>query len=244
MTMSRVRKRQPSFQISWKLAIHVIFFISFVIVGILYIDQPKSLPQFPIKEVKVIGARHINHQEVQRALTPLVSKGFFGVEVEAIKDKIMQISWVSEVSVRRIWPNQVWVMIVEKNPIASWNKMSLLSSGGDLFIPHGETVPSDLPSFTGPEGKQIYMLQYYNRINSLLRPLHFKVAHLELTPAHLWSVTLNNGMKLTVDHKDFLTRFSHFVKVYPRIIGDRAADVDYIDLRYPNGFAVRWKTVT
>lgn len=242
--MTRARKQQPSFHISWKNLIHIIFAIAFLAIGIFYTSEFKSAPQFPIKEVKIIGARHINHEEVQRSLSPLVSKGFFGVEVEAIKDKILEISWVANVSVRRIWPNQVWVTITEKNPVARWNSDSLLSSAGDLFLPNGGVAPTDLPQFSGPEGKQIFMMQYYNRINSLLTPLHFKVTRLELTPTHLWNVTLNNGMKLTVDHKDFLTRFSHFVKVYPRIIGGRASDIDYVDLRYSNGLAIRWKTVT
>jgi cell division septal protein FtsQ len=41
-----------------------------------------------------------------------------------------------------------------------------------------------------------------------------------------------------------LTRLSHFVKVYPKIIGERAAQVEYIDLRYQDGLAIRWKTIT
>ena len=243
MTMTRTRKRQPSFHISWKNIIHIIFITLFVIAGILYATELKGVLRFPIKEVKVIGARHIDHDEVQRILSPFVNKGFFGVEVEAIKDKILQISWVSTASVRRIWPNEVWVTIVEKNPLARWNQNSLLSTAGDLFTPESGVGSTNLPQFSGPEGKQIYMMQYYHRLNSLLSPLHFKVARLELTPTHLWNVTLNNGMKLTIDHKDFLTRFSHFVKVYPKIVGDRAADIEYIDLRYSNGMAVRWKTV-
>ena len=194
--------------------------------------------------VKVVGARHIDHQIVQQSLYPLVNRGFFSVDVEAIKEKLAQIPWVANVAVRRIWPDQVLVTIVEKNPIAHWNQTSLLSSTGDLFNPESGAVPSDLPQFIGPEGKQIYIMQYYNKINSLLMPLHFKVARLELTVGHLWGVTLNNGMKLTVNNKDFLTRFSHFVKVYPKLIGDRASDIDYVDLRYANGFAVRWKSLT
>jgi cell division protein FtsQ len=88
------------------------------------------------------------------------------------------------------------------------------------------------------------MAQYYAKMASVLAPLHFRITRLELTPTMTWSITLDNGMKLNVGHKDILTRLDHFVKVYSKIVGDRVAEVDYIDLRYPNGMAVRWKTVT
>jgi len=40
-----------------------------------------------------------------------------------------------------------------------------------------------------------------------------------------------------------LTHISHFVKVYPKIIGERANQVDYVDLRYSNGLAIHWKNI-
>src|SRR5439155_5826843 len=125
-----------------------------------------------------------------------------------------------------------------------WNDTSLLSAAGDLFSPSPKTYPKELPQLAGPEGEQILMAQYYSKMNSVLLPLHFKIARLELTPSMAWSITLENGMKLSIGHKDVLTRLNHFVKVYPKIVGDRVAEVEYIDLRYQNGMAVRWKTIS
>ncbi len=211
--------------------------------GIGFVNYFKATSHFPIKVVKVVGAHHISHQAIQHSLSPLVSRGFFGVEVDAIKDKLLQVSWISDVSVKRVWPNEIVVMITEKNPVANWNNTSLLSSAGELFVPESGKAP-ELPEFFGPDGTQLILMQYYQKMNTILSSLHFKVARLEFTPGHLWNVTLDNGMKLTIANKDLLTRFSHFVKVYPKIIGDRAIDIDYVDLRYPNGLAVRWKSVT
>jgi cell division protein FtsQ len=65
-----------------------------------------------------------------------------------------------------------------------------------------------------------------------------------MSPYLSWDIELTNGMKMRLGYKDVLTRVSHFVKVYPKIVGERVSDVDYVDLRYPNGLAVRWKTVS
>jgi cell division protein FtsQ len=85
------------------------------------------------------------------------------------------------------------------------------------------------------------MLQHFKDINRLLQPLHVRILTLELTPYFTWKLRLDNGMMLQLGHKDILTRLAHFVKVYPKIVGSRVADIEYVDLRYPNGVAVRWK---
>jgi cell division protein FtsQ len=128
--------------------------------------------------------------------------------------------------------------------VAFWNENSLLSTTGEIFNPASETFPVGLPHFVGPDGQQISMLEFYSKINNLLNPLHLKLKRLELSPYLSWDLEFANGMKVRLGYKDVLTRVSHFVKVYQKIVGERAADVDYVDLRYPNGLAVRWKTVS
>lgn len=216
--------------------------IGTVILSILFtLNQLDLADYFPIKTVRIFGVNRVDHREMQEALLPLVNRGFFTIEVEHIKERLTQMPWVSELYVRRVWPDQVEVKVVEKTPIARWNNESLLSAAGELFTPQKETYPADLPDFAGPAGQHIVMLRYFKDINRLLLPLHAKIAHLELTPYYTWKVTLDNGMGMQVESKDILTRLAHFVKVYPKIVGERAGDVDYVDLRYPNGVAVRWK---
>lgn len=244
MTMSRARKQHHGFfHFSWKKRIHFLLFLSLVSACVLFLNQFKNPTYFPIKNVKVYGGAHLNHEAMQHFLKPYVDRGFFNVNVEAIKDRLMQVAWVSDVSVQRVWPDQVNITVLEKNPIARWNHMSLLSEQGELFIPEEGIASLNLPDLIGPEGEQITVMNDYNQMNSLLKPLHFTITRLELTDDQTWNVTLSNGIKLTMGSKDILTHLTHFVKVYPKIIGSRADDVDYIDLRYSNGLAVKWKTV-
>lgn len=205
------------------------------------LNQLNLTRHFPIKTVRVYGANRMSNEEIRNLLLPLVNRGFFGVNVDFIRDRLSQMPWISDLYVRRIWPDQVEIKLVEKKPAAFWNKDNLLSETGEVFTPSRETYPNDLPDFTGPSGQHIFMLKYYKDINRLLFPLHAKISHLELTPYFTWKLTLNNGIILQIGHKDILTRLNHFVKVYPKIVGENADKVDYIDLRYPNGMAVRWK---
>jgi len=199
---------------------------------------------FPIKTVRVYGLNRVDQQEVHDLLLPLVNHGFFTINVDHIRDHLLQMPWISDLYVRRVWPDQVVITLAEKNPVARWNEDSLLSEAGELFTPLQSSYPANLPRFSGPSGQQIFMLRYFSDINRLLLPLRAKISYLELTPFLTWKLTLDNGITIQIGHKHILTRLNQFVKVYPKIIGTRANDVDYIDLRYPNGVAVRFKEMT
>lgn len=204
--------------------------------------QIKLADYFPIKSVQIYGASHLKRDEIKQLLLPLVQRGFFSVNVERIRNRLRQLTWVSDIFVRRNWPDQIEITVIEKNAVARWNKTNLLSQNGEVFTVDDTTSPSNLPDLIGPDGKQIVMLNYLNEINRLLTSLHVKISYLELSPFYNWKITLNNGITLQMGHTDVLTRLSRFVKVYPKIIGNRAEDVDYIDLRYANGMAVQWRS--
>ena len=207
------------------------------------VNQIKLSQYFPIKSVQIYGVNRVDRQEVQSLLLPLVNRGFFTVNVEHIHERLAQLPWVSNTYVRRNWPDQITITVLERVPVAKWNEQSLLSDAGELFSPEQHSYPENLARFVGPDGQHIYMLQYYYEINRLLIPLHARIASLELTPYSTWKVILSNGITLRMGHKDVLTRLSHFVKVYPKIVGNRVADVEYVDLRYSNGVAIRWKSI-
>ncbi len=240
--ISRVKKRNNKLKFSWPLLMKMTCFIVLAICTYFAVNQFKQAQYFPIKTVKVAGLHHLDYEEVRSSVMPFVSHGFFAVDVDAIKNKLKQLPWVSEIAVRRIWPDQILVTVLEKNAIARWNDKSILSSRGELFNPTHGVSKTELPQLVGPEGQQMLLAQYFLQINNLLTSLHFRVARLELTPSQSWLLILNNGMKLNIGYKDVLTRISHFVKVYPKIVGNRAADVEYVDLRYSNGVAVKWKS--
>lgn len=240
----RAKKRHNGFILSWQLAGKIFCLTALLLSLIIFIVTPRNFGYFPVKSVKIFGVQHIEHHTIEALVAPLVSKSFFVVNVAAIKNRIAELPWVGQVEVRRVWPDQVMIVIHEKEPVACWNETSLLSQTGELFSPAISTFPAGLPKFVGETGEQIKIAKFYVKINQLLAPLHFKIMRVELNTLVGWSVTLNNGMKLNIGHKDILNRISHFVQVYSQVVGDHVADVEYVDLRYPNGMAVRWKSVT
>jgi cell division protein FtsQ len=240
--IGQVAKSYKDLKFSLKLSAKILSFAAFLFCVSLSFNHLHFANYFPIREVKIAGANYSDHSDMQSALLPLVNKGFFKVDVVQIQQRLLQFPWVSEVSVRRVWPQSIDIEIVEKNSLARWNDLGLLSTTGEIFNPNKISYPKELPQFKGPPGTQMQMLNYYDIIDSLISPLECKIVEMELTDAHAWHIILSNGIKLNLGYKDILTRMEHFVKVYPKIVGSRASRVDYVDLRYSNGLAVHWKT--
>ncbi len=241
-TLRRTRKNPSSpvlvfFQSNFNLI--VFCFICITCFSVLNYSRHRIL--FPVHHVSVHGAVHVDHQKLQESLLPLMSGGFFSLRPAKIREHLLQMPWVADAQVMRIWPDEVVIAIHEREPVAYWNQNGLMSAAGIIFSPDKKTFPSALPAFIGPEGMQLTLLDFYRQMNVQLQPLGTHIAKIEFTPMQSVNVQLANGIWLHLGHKDILTRMNHFVKVYSHIVGNRADKVDYVDLRYADGFAVRWK---
>ena len=62
-----------------------------------------------------------------------------------------------------------------------------------------------------------------------------------LTERGSWSVTTGSGARIVIGDREQAGRRLHrFLDVYPQLIAGHADGFVYADLRYTNGFAVRW----
>jgi cell division protein FtsQ len=53
-------------------------------------------------------------------------------------------------------------------------------------------------------------------------------------------MTLQNGIQVRLGRRDVPGRTELFLNVVADIITSRAKDIDYVDLRYSNGFTIGW----
>ena len=58
-----------------------------------------------------------------------------------------------------------------------------------------------------------------------------------------WRVQLSNGLTVEVGRHDPMQRVERFVRVYPAILAAANGRLVAVDLRYSNGFAVRWEAM-
>lgn len=206
-------------------------------------------PSFALRGLQVEAAPGMSLDKVSstalRATGRREGRGnFFTVDLDRVRVAFEQLPWVRRASVRRVWPNRLAVAIEEHRPFAIWNETRLVNSHGELFSANlSEAEESGpLPAFSGPNGSEGQVVARFAELTSWMQPIGRKPESLALSPRWAWTVRLDDGTTLMLGRDQGVPmeeRVRRWVGVFPQVQArlDRKAEV--IDLRYPNGFAIR-----
>jgi len=161
--------------------------------------------------------------------------------VTLIQQRIQQLPWVDQVSVRRVWPDRLSIQVREQQPVAHWGEHGFLNARAQVFEPQQPVELAQLPAFEGPDGYEQRVLEMHRNMQEMLKPLTLSVGSLELDARRTWRVRLSNGLTLEVGRSHPIQRVGRFVRVYPAILAAGEGRVLSVDLRYSNGFSVQWQ---
>ena len=202
----------------------------------------------PVENVRIESTfKNIPLSELRQQVMSVLSGGYFTVDIDAIRNRLLDLPWVEDVSVRRQWPSGLHIRVIEKQAVAFWGRASLLSDRGELFTPVSVDRKQPLPQLDGPEGFHQKVWAFLQKINRDTRPMNIEVNRLVLDERRAWRFNISNNSFLknieirlgraNIDHR--LTRFVHIFSNKTAKLGDiRFTDLGFIDLRYPNGFAM------
>jgi cell division protein FtsQ len=199
---------------------------------------------FPVRSIELSHPlERTTRQEIESALRGRIGGNFFALDPDEVRAALEQLPWVRRASVRRVWPDRLEVTLEERVALARWGEHALVDVHGERFAAKGS---APLPLFIAPEGAERELAARYARFSEALAPLGAKLERLVLTPRFAWQLTLDNGLHIMLgrDADGAEARLARFVAAYPAIVGRMArsnenADLRYVDLRYPNGFALR-----
>ena len=207
-----------------------------IVAGSLWMMKPTTLP---IKQVHIEGEfLRLDTNRMQELVSDKVRGGFFNINVAAIRNTLMALPWVKEVSVHRIWPDGLRVVVNEQTAVVKWNETGLLNDQGHYFAPEKDSFPNGLPVLEGPEDSQELLLK---RLKLLKQFYGLSVVRLRLNERRAWQFQLDSGLSVVLGRKDFENRIDRFVHVVIKNMGEKLSQAREIDMRYTNGFAVRWK---
>jgi cell division protein FtsQ len=192
-------------------------------------------PLWPVHDVTVQGSlEHTTRAEIEAALRGRVAGNFFSVDVVEVRNALERLPWVRRAAVRRVWPDRLEAVLEEHVALARWGERSLVNTYGEHFSGASE---AKLPRFSGPLRSEGEVARRYARFNEIVAPLGTQVEEVILTPRLAWQLRLDNGVRLALgrDADAAQARLERFVQAAAKGV----ARYDYVDLRYPNGFALR-----
>jgi cell division protein FtsQ len=213
---------------------------------------------FPLREIVVHGElKNADRVEIANALDG-IGGNFFAADLGAVRGRLEQVGWVRRVDARRVWPDRVDVQLEEHVAFARWGDDGLVNSFGEPFAADIDAAAqAGLPQFAGPAGTEGEVTRRFRLFADLLAPLGAAPERVVLTPRHAWQLRVAPGaqgrleLELGRDGAEPVEqRLARFVVSFPESIGrlphaaGDAAPRRHVDLRYPNGFALRvagWK---
>lgn len=212
----------------------------------------------PVTSVEVSGEMNYSHRDdVITAIETIDLGNFFQLDVDDVQKQVLALPWIYSVAVRKQWPNQLKIYVVDQSPVALWNGDFLINKFGKAFQADIKRINHALPQFFGPEGTEPVVLSNYYDFNGLLEYDGLGIDEVILTERFSWQLTLNDGVTLNLGREERVERIVRFMDIYPIIKEQLIAKnrmkinakkgknqaVDYIDLRYDTGLAVGWKEV-
>ncbi len=196
----------------------------------------------PITSVRIAGEFvNVSRAELQQLMDEFLPSGFFELDVAAVRREAREIPWVRRISVRRIWPDSLHVAVVERVAVARWNGDALLEADGARFVVDKATMKGDYVDLYGPDGSEAMVLRRYEQLTPVAQALNTKITKVTLDRRGAWRLDLESGLILRLGQGDRLDQVAPYIAALPQILGERFGDAASIDLRYSNGFAVKWR---
>ena len=197
--------------------------------------------RWPMRHLLVTGEFHqVSDARVRSAVLPLVQDGFFAVDLDQVRRVLAELPWVQRVEVRKRWPDRLEVSLVEYKPLARWGEKQMLSENGELF-PAPMGVVSRLPLFEGPESRTAEIMAFHTQAKPLFLGSGLQVSTVRLSARGSWNLTLSDGTEIEVGRGDPQLRLARFARLLPRLESADPRQLQRVDLRYTNGFALTWR---
>ena len=196
----------------------------------------------PLRSVHLKGEFiHVTEQELREIVASSKLTGFFSSDLEGLTSRLRNMPWVELVAVRRVWPDALHITVIEQQAVAYWNDDALLNGAGQIFSPVKASYPHGLPQFKGPQGTEMQILQSYLLMREVLQEQELDIDALILDARRAWQLKLDNGISLALGRSDSQQRLQRFTRAYVNLINEKQEAISTVDLRYTNGFAVRWQ---
>lgn len=208
-------------------------------------------PMFALKTIRVVSAEsgklhHVNRLTIRDTAIPRIKGNFFTANLDTVRAAFESVPWVRKATVRREWPDSLIIAVEEHEALGTWGDNGrLLSVQGDVFTANLAEAEDDheLVELTGPEGSEKEVLARYLALRAWFAPIKLVPEAVQLSSRYAWSVKLSNGMALELGREQnaatLKQRVDRLIGVYPQLVEQLQDRIESVDMRYPNGLALK-----
>lgn len=190
---------------------------------------PYAQKLFIIEHIFVHGARRTNQKQILWATGVCKGTSLAQVSLNTLKKRFLDLPWVKTVSLRRLWPESLYVHILEKEPLAIWihkGQKSLVDGEGAIIPKIKPKGFSHLVLLKGPQAP-LYFPQLLCLLDDRILSLGLRGA--VFLRSGRWDLHFKNGMILQLPSVYIPQALAKLRKVWPLV--EKAKQ---IDVRFPD----------
>ena len=179
-----------------------------------------------IKSITIENNKIINEEEIKEKLSFLYKTNFFFLRTKNIEKKLKEIQFIESYQIKKIYPNNLRIKIIEKKPIAIIQRMKqkkYFTDRGDLIDFRDIKKFKDLPIVFGDEKS---FLAFYSNLKNINFPFK-EIEKFYLFKSGRWDLlTLKNQLiKLPVN--DYNKSLLNFISLKDQAIFEKYKIFDY-----------------
>lgn len=245
MARKQAKRRKPKKTVKWSLPTVRVSLIVGPLAAIAVVfatyQISSSMLDRQIRSIEINGPfQRVTALQIEEAISDELRDGFVSADLARIQNRIVAMPWIDSATVARRWPSRLRISVTEQVPAAIWGENGLLNVRGELFVNSVRHVPAELPRLSGPEGRSGEVARRYLAVRDRLIPVGLDLRRVYLDPRGAWEMTLQNGVEVRLGRRDIEDRTELFLDIVADIITSRAEEIEYIDMRYSNGFTIGW----
>lgn len=225
--------------LAWAIALTL---VALPVVGLL--NGWYAADRWPVRQLELQAEfANVSAEQIRAAAAPAIGIGFFAVDLAGVQKSVAQLPWVEKVEARKRWPDTLVLRVYEQRPYAHWGAGRLINRAGGLFQVPGASEIQGLPRLDGPDERIAEVVAFYSAVLAEAVGSSLQVSGVSLSARGSWTVHLDSGADIIVGNEHAPERLRRFLQMYPRVAASGQGAFEYVDLRYSNGFAMKWPGV-
>ena len=165
-----------------------------------------------IKKIIVENNTILNSDEIKKKVSFLYKKNLFLLKKADVENSLQTKTFIESISVKKIYPNKLKLIIFEKKPIAILQKKKkkfYISDKGDLILFRDIGVYRNLPIIYG--NKEAFNL-FYQDLKNVNFPLK-TIKSFYLFESGRWDLLIRNDKVIKLPVKDYVFSLKSFIEL-------------------------------
>jgi cell division protein FtsQ len=192
-----------------------------------------------VDEILLEGRTYESSTQITRALGIKRGAPLLSVDLKSARNRLEQLPWIRAASIEREFPGTIRVRIVERRPLALWqrkNELVLVDDEGAVITPGNLDRFHDMLVLVGKDAPAhaTALLSILSREPDLKRRVNAAVR----VGGRRWNIRMDNGVFVRLPENDALGAWRRFARL-ERQHKLLKQDLLSIDLRIPDQLIVR-----